>query len=321
MALLWHRPTPRGGGQTSTLALSLVIPTFNEGQNLAPLVARLTRLLDPMLPNDYELIVVDDDSPDRTWEQALTLGQTLPQLRVLRRCHERGLSSAVIRGWQVARGRILGVIDADLQHPPEVILPLWQGMQAGADLAVGSRHVDGGGVSQWSLTRRMLSRGAQTLGLLVLPQVVGRVSDPMSGFFMVRRDAIAGPILNPKGYKILLEVIARGTITTISEVGYVFQERVEGASKSHLAAIHRLHSSPPPPEAGGAAFPYSPAFSCGAVCAVRGRGLKRGYLLIWRCSTCCIPALMCRLPAVNSSPPRWRFSTTLSGTMPGPLPM
>ena len=174
---------PQGGGQTSTLALSLVIPTFNEGQNLAPLVARLTRLLDPMLPNDYELIVVDDDSPDRTWEQALTLGQTLPQLRVLRRCHERGLSSAVIRGWQVARGRILGVIDADLQHPPEVILPLWQGMQAGADLAVGSRHVDGGGVSQWSLTRRMLSRGAQTLGLLVLPQVVGRVSDPMSGFF------------------------------------------------------------------------------------------------------------------------------------------
>lgn len=235
---------PQGGGQTSTLALSLVIPTFNEGQNLAPLVARLTRLLDPMLPNDYELIVVDDDSPDRTWEQALTLGQTLPQLRVLRRCHERGLSSAVIRGWQVARGRILGVIDADLQHPPEVILPLWQGMQAGADLAVGSRHVDGGGVSQWSLTRRMLSRGAQTLGLLVLPQVVGRVSDPMSGFFMVRRDAIAGPILNPKGYKILLEVIARGTITTISEVGYVFQERVEGASKvtwrQYTDYIHHL---------------------------------------------------------------------------------
>jgi dolichol-phosphate mannosyltransferase len=233
-----------GTGQPSTLALSLVIPTFNEGQNLAPLMARLTRLLDPVLPHDYELIVVDDDSPDGTWEQALALGETLPQLRVLRRCHERGLSSAVIRGWQVARGRVLGVIDADLQHPPEVVLQLWQAIQAGADLSVGSRHVEGGGVSQWSLMRRLLSRGAQTLGLLMLPQVVGRVSDPMSGFFMVQRDAIAGPILNPKGYKILLEVIARGTITTISEVGYVFQERVEGASKvtwrQYIDYIHHL---------------------------------------------------------------------------------
>jgi dolichol-phosphate mannosyltransferase len=233
-----------GTGQPSTLALSLVIPTFNEGQNLAPLMARLTRLLDPLLPHDYELIVVDDDSPDGTWEQALALGETLPQLRVLRRCHERGLSSAVIRGWQVARGRVLGVIDADLQHPPEVVLQLWQAIQAGADLSVGSRHVEGGGVSQWSLMRRLLSRGAQTLGLLMLPQVVGRVSDPMSGFFMVQRDAIAGPMLNPKGYKILLEVIARGTITTISEVGYVFQERVEGASKvtwrQYIDYIHHL---------------------------------------------------------------------------------
>ncbi|MGB6017483.1 MAG: glycosyltransferase [Nodosilinea sp.] len=226
------------------LTLSLTIPTYNEGQNIATLVARLTALLDDVLPNDYELIVVDDNSPDCTWNTALELQATYPQVRVLRRQEERGLYSAVIRGWQIARGQILGVIDADLQHPPEVLVGLLEAIQQGADLAVGSRHVEGGGVSEWSLTRRVLSRGAQTVGLLLLPQVVGRVSDPMSGYFMVRREAIAGPLLNPKGYKILLEVLGRGDIDTIAEVGYVFQERQEGASKvtwrQYVDYIHHL---------------------------------------------------------------------------------
>ncbi|WP_017298522.1 glycosyltransferase [Nodosilinea nodulosa] len=232
------------GPAPKTLTLSLAIPTYNEGQNIGPLVERLTALLDGLLPKDYELIVVDDNSPDLTWNAALELQAAYPQLRVLRRQDERGLSSAVIRGWQVARGQILGVIDADLQHPPEVLIGLIQAIQQGADLAVGSRHVEGGGVSEWSLTRRVLSRGAQTVGLLLLPQVVGRVSDPMSGYFMVRREAIAGPLLNPKGYKILLEVLGRGSIDTIAEVGYVFQERLEGASKvtwrQYIDYIHHL---------------------------------------------------------------------------------
>ncbi|MBD1917900.1 MULTISPECIES: glycosyltransferase [Cyanophyceae] len=232
------------GVALQTLTLSLAIPTYNEGQNIGPLVERLIALLDSAIPQDYELIVVDDDSPDLTWNKALELQATYPQVRVLRRQTERGLSSAVIRGWQSARGRILGVIDADLQHPPEVLLGLLKAIQQGADLAVGSRHVEGGGVSEWSLARRVLSRGAQTVGLLLLPRVVGRVSDPMSGYFMVQREAIAGPLLNPKGYKILLEVLGRGTIDTIAEVGYVFQERQEGASKvtwrQYIDYIHHL---------------------------------------------------------------------------------
>ncbi|MEA5450055.1 glycosyltransferase [Leptolyngbya sp. CCNP1308] len=239
-------PAPAGddGVALQTLTLSLAIPTYNEGQNIGPLVERLITLLDSAIPQDYELIVVDDDSPDLTWNRALELQATYPQVRVLRRQAERGLSSAVIRGWQIAKGRILGVIDADLQHPPEVLLGLLEAIQQGADLAVGSRHVEGGGVSEWSLARRVLSRGAQTVGLLLLPRVVGRVSDPMSGYFMVRRKAIAGPLLNPKGYKILLEVLGRGTIDTIAEVGYVFQERQEGASKvtwrQYIDYIHHL---------------------------------------------------------------------------------
>ncbi|MBD2111082.1 MULTISPECIES: glycosyltransferase [Cyanophyceae] len=246
--LLQIEPLPALAGDDGValqaLTLSLAIPTYNEGQNIGPLVERLVTLLDSAIPQDYELIVVDDNSPDLTWNTALELQATYPQVRVLRRQDERGLSSAVIRGWQSARGRILGVIDADLQHPPEVLLGLLKAIQQGADLAVGSRHVEGGGVSEWSLARRVLSRGAQTVGLLLLPRVVGRVSDPMSGYFMVQRKAIAGPLLNPKGYKILLEVLGRGTIDTIAEVGYVFQERQEGASKvtwrQYIDYIHHL---------------------------------------------------------------------------------
>ncbi len=213
------------------LKFSLVIPTFNESQNIQELVRILSDLLDRLLPNDYELIVVDDDSPDRTWEIAAKLMPDYPHLRVMHRQTERGLSTAVIRGWQAARGEILGVIDADLQHPPTTLIQLWQEMATGAELAVASRNVTGGGVSEWSLVRRFLSRGAQMLGLAILPEVIGRLSDPMSGYFMVRRSAIANKLLSPVGYKILIEVTARGQIRWIAETGYVFRERAAGASK------------------------------------------------------------------------------------------
>jgi len=221
---------PLGLGN-SPILLSLVIPTYNEGKNIAKIVNLLNQLLEEAIPEAYELIVVDDNSPDGTWEIATGLMSEYPQLRVMRRVEERGLSTAVIRGWQAARGEVLGVIDADLQHPPELLLKLWGEIVRGGDLAVASRHVEGGGVSDWSPIRRFLSRGAQTLGLVILPEVIGRVSDPMSGYFMVRRNCIAGRTLSPVGYKILIEVIARGRVPWIGEVGYVFQERQEGESK------------------------------------------------------------------------------------------
>jgi dolichol-phosphate mannosyltransferase len=215
----------------SPIQLSLVIPTYNEGKNVQKIVKLLSQQLDAAIPEAYELIVVDDNSPDRTWEIAQEIMPDYPQLRVMQRVEERGLSTAVIRGWQAARGEVLGVIDADLQHPPELLLKLWGEIKRGGDLAVASRHVEGGGVSDWSVIRRFLSRGAQTLGLIILPEVIGRVSDPMSGYFMVRRRCIAGRTLSPLGYKILIEVLARGKVPWIGEVGYVFQEREAGESK------------------------------------------------------------------------------------------
>lgn len=241
--------TPLGLDSWASLRFSLIIPTYNEGQNIHGMVDQLSSLLDPVLSGCYELIVVDDDSPDHTWEIAQALTLDYPQLKVMRRQTERGLSTAVIRGWQVAQGEVLGVIDGDLQHPPEVLIKLLTAIDQGADLAVASRHIEGGGVSEWSPIRRFLSRGAQVLGLLILPAVVGRVSDPMSGYFLVRRTAIAERTLNPLGYKILLEVLGRGEIQQVAEVGYVFQERREGESKvtwrqyvDYLLHLARLRS-------------------------------------------------------------------------------
>lgn len=226
------------------IQFSLVIPTYNESGNIERIIQQLSAMLDEVLPNNYELIVVDDDSPDHTWELAAALISEYPGLRVMRRETERGLATAVIRGWQVAQGKVLGVIDGDLQHPPDTLLRLLSEMESGADLAVASRHVAGGGVSTWSATRRFLSRGAQLLGLMILPRVISRVSDPMSGYFLVRRGAIANQTLNPVGYKILIEVLGRGAIEQIAEVGYVFQEREEGESKvtwkQYMDYIHHL---------------------------------------------------------------------------------
>jgi dolichol-phosphate mannosyltransferase len=117
-------------------------------------------------------------------------------------------------------------------------------LEQGADLAVASRHVEGGGVSSWSIVRRFLSRGAQLIGLVLLPGVIGRVSDPMSGYFMVRRSCLADRTLYPQGYKILIEVLARGRVSQVAEVGYVFQERLEGESKvtwkQYVDYLHHL---------------------------------------------------------------------------------
>ncbi len=217
--------------ETRAIELSLVLPTFKEAQNIKPALRAVCNTLSQVESLTYEVIVVDDNSPDGTADLALELSNTIPGIRVIRRTRESGLATAVIRGWQAARGEILAVMDADLQHPPEVLGQLVQAIRGGADLAIGSRHVEEGGVSDWSILRRIVSRTAQMIGLVLLPDVVGRVSDPMSGYFMLKRRTIAGKPLNPTGYKILIEILGRGAIGAIVEVGYVFRERQEGSSK------------------------------------------------------------------------------------------
>jgi dolichol-phosphate mannosyltransferase len=195
--------------------VSIVLPTYNEAENIKRVVSNLDALLKNSAYS-YELILVDDDSPDGTWKIAQKLAsEDFPNLRVIRRVKERGLATAVLHGWSVAKGDFLAVIDADGQHPPQTLLELIECLDQGADIAVASRHAEGGGVSDWSVLRRFLSRGAQIIALVLVPSVARQVSDPMSGFFALRRAVIQGRELDPIGYKILLEVLG-GVITRIS---------------------------------------------------------------------------------------------------------
>jgi dolichol-phosphate mannosyltransferase len=217
--------------------VSVVVPTLNESENIADFLAALRLTLDACLPGRYEVIVVDDDSADGTGAIAAALMDGFPELRVVRRQNEGGLAVAVIRGWQVARGATLGTINADFQHPPDVLGRLLE-RQTGADLVVATRHSDGGGLGDWGLSRRITSWGAAQLGRWMLPQVYARVSDPLSGCYLVRRAAIAGTRLRPLGYKSLMEILVRGEVREIHECGYQMRRRERGQSKVH--ALHPL---------------------------------------------------------------------------------
>jgi dolichol-phosphate mannosyltransferase len=224
--------------------LSLIIPTYNEKPNIAPLVEQVHAAL---RGRDYEMLFVDDDSPDGTAAAVEGLAGRYP-VRVMVRRDQRGLASAVVDGIAACSGDVIGVMDADLQHPPEVLAGLADAIEAGADLAVASRYVNGGGCRGWSLFRRVMSRGAGLISHLFLP-ATRQVHDPMSGCFMFRRSVTEGAALAPAGYKILLEVLVKGSYGRVAEVPYVFQCRREGSSKlginvqlDYLRHVYRLMS-------------------------------------------------------------------------------
>lgn len=217
--------------EAATPVVSLVVPTYNERDNIGSLIKRSAAALETLaLP--FEIIVVDDNSPDGTWRLAEEMRVEYPMVRVIRRVHERGLARAVVRGWAEARGEVLAVMDGDLQHPPEVLPQVVRALRTGgADVAVASRHVAGGGVSKWNVIRRGLSWSASLAATWMLPGTLRTIRDPMSGYFAVTRATIADCRLDPEGYKILLEVLARGRYRVVEEVPYTFIERQHGGSK------------------------------------------------------------------------------------------
>jgi dolichol-phosphate mannosyltransferase len=221
--------------------VSVVVPTYNEVLNLPILLGRLQAALADL---DYEIIVVDDDSPDRTWEVADRWAANTNRIRVLRRIGRRGLSSAVLDGMAMAAGRVLAVIDADLQHDEAVLHEIITTVLEGdADVCLGSRDAPGGSYGPFGPLRRLLSwSGAQ-----VAHRLLGvAVSDPMSGYFAVsaeRFEAVRDTV-NPRGFKILLELLARGPRPRVVEVGYRFRARASGETKltssvavAYLAAV------------------------------------------------------------------------------------
>ncbi|NJF24678.1 glycosyltransferase family 2 protein [Thermococcus sp. Bubb.Bath] len=226
--------------------VSIIIPTYNERDNLDELFERISRALSEA-GYDFEIVVVDDNSPDRTWEYAEELGKTRGYpVKVIRRVNEKGLSSAVIRGFKEASGDVFVVMDADLQHPPEKIPKLVRAIEEGADIVIASRYVPGGGVRNWYWYRKLISKGAIMIGRVALPKI-RNVRDPVSGFFALKREVVENAELNPIGFKILMEILIKGTYKKVVEVPFTFGLRKAGESKlsgktmiNYLKHVYRL---------------------------------------------------------------------------------
>ena len=208
------------------LACSIIVPTFNERANMEPLVDRIAAAMGSA---PFELIIVDDDSPDRTWEVVEALAVTRPWLRAYRRVGKRGLASAVIDGFSLARGANLICMDGDLQHDPQIIPQLLRALDE-ADVAVASRYTAGGTTGTWGGVRLWGSRLATSAAQRLLSVAT---TDPMSGFFALRRPVFiaTASALKPRGFKILMALLHRAPTARVADVPFSFGIRVHGNSK------------------------------------------------------------------------------------------
>jgi dolichol-phosphate mannosyltransferase len=213
--------------------LSVVVPTYRERESLPELVGRIESSLKPI---EFEIIIVDDASPDGTADCAEYLNRKFGNIKIVKRGSKLGLSSAVLDGFETADAPVLAVIDADLQHPPELLPRMYTKICDGYDLIVASRYAEGGVIEGLSLRRRIVSKGATSLAHALLPRT-RKVRDIMSGFFMLRRDVIKEVKLNTVGFKILLEIIVRGNYSSVTEVPYTFIPRKRGKSNLNLREL------------------------------------------------------------------------------------
>lgn len=212
--------------------LALVIPTLCEAGNIGNLLNDVRAVLEP-LEIPYEILVVDDDSSDGTGAVVSAISQHNPRVRLLVRKDERGLSGAILHGWQRTDASILAVMDADLQHPPALLPFLIDAMRQGSDLVIGSRYTPGGDLGGWNPVRRFLSTAAVWVTLPLQKKRL-RAKDPMSGFFMVRRRCLPEAAFQKSGFKLLLEILVRGKFETVREVPFAFGLRYRGASKANF---------------------------------------------------------------------------------------
>jgi len=209
-------------------SVAVVVPTYNERDRLGDLVAAVFAAYAAQ-GIDGELIVVDDNSPDGTGALADQLS-TRHRMTVVHRPGKLGLGTAVIEGFGAASAPIVGVIDADLSHPPELLPRMLAVMQSqAADFVVGSRYIEGGGTRNWGLGRLWMSRIACVMARPLTP-----VRDATSGFFLVRRDLARQVRISAGGFKICLELLVRGRPSLVIEVPYVFVGRTAGESKMNL---------------------------------------------------------------------------------------
>jgi dolichol-phosphate mannosyltransferase len=226
-------PSVRAAEVPEPGAVTLVVPTFNESGNVRELLRRITDSVPARLPCE---VVFVDDSTDDTPQVIAEAAQDCPfPVSVLHRAEPAGgLGGAVVEGLRAATSDWVVVMDGDLQHPPSLVPELVAtGERTGAELVVASRYIAGGSRAGLAGGYRIaVSRGATWLAKSLFPRALRGISDPMSGFFAVRRGAVAADVLQPLGYKILLELAVRCRPRRVAEVPFVFQDRFAGESKS-----------------------------------------------------------------------------------------
>ncbi len=209
----------------NSFTVSVVIPTYNEAGGIEKLIAALSGVF-TAAGIDGEIVIVDDNSPDGTGAIVDTLAQKYP-CRCVHRAGKLGLASAVIDGWKTCTSPILGVMDGDFSHDMQIVPQLVGALTTGGyQLAIGSRYVRGGGITNWPFRRRVTSRVA-----IMLAQPLTPVKDITSGYLFFRREVIDGAELDPIGFKIGLEVVMKGKYEKVKEIPYVFTDRTQGTSK------------------------------------------------------------------------------------------
>ncbi len=221
---------PDSTAAASQEKVALAIPTLREAENIRYVLDTVRSVLNP-LGICYEIIVVDDDSQDGTDEIVTSISREDPRVRLLVRKGQRGLSGAVLYGWQNTDAAVLGVMDADLQHPPELLPRLIASILGGRDLVIGSRYTAGGTMRDWNPVRKLISAAAIWV-TWPIQRHGARAKDPMSGFFFVRRECIERIPFQSTGFKLLLEILVRGRVHSVEEIPISFGLRQHGASKA-----------------------------------------------------------------------------------------
>jgi dolichol-phosphate mannosyltransferase len=219
---------------------ALVIPTLNEAGNIDKILGEATAALSKS-DFEFEIAVVDDGSTDGTVDKVRSWSLRDPRVRLLSRTGERGLAGAVLFGWSQCQADLLGVIDADLQHPPSLLPKLLKETEK-ADIVIGSRYAQEDGVKGWNPIRALVSRLSTLAATPLISKKNLQVTDPMSGFFIIHRRCIQGLTFQTAGFKLLLEILVRGRIRKVKEIPYHFGIRHAGESKASASvAFHYLY--------------------------------------------------------------------------------
>jgi dolichol-phosphate mannosyltransferase len=206
--------------------LTVIIPTLNEAETIRGTVVRIIRVLEDARING-QVLVVDDNSTDGTFEILKDLRTTYQNFNFIYRVFDHGLSQSLVDGFRIATADIIQVIDADGQHPAEKIPELYQAILDGNDIALCSRYISGGGIKNWAFHRRVMSWGATQLARIFFPTI----ADSGSGFFAFRKEVIKNAPLKPQGFRMLFEILGKGHWNKVKEIPYIFGIREKGESK------------------------------------------------------------------------------------------